>query len=168
MKKYLLPALIAVIVLQLLAPVYMIAEKYDVLRTGQEYKFKVAPVDPYDAFRGRFVWIRYDQNKMPDTNGKYGVIEVGEDGFARIGKITEEKPTDAVYVKSRSKRWFSMPIDRYYMDEKFAPRAEELTRRRTPGKEAYVTVRIKNGKLVVSGLFVDGVAIEKIIERELE
>lgn len=161
MKKYLMPALIIVILIQLLTPVYMIADKYVVLKTGEEFKFKVYPVDPYDAFRGRYVSL----NARQETGGpgKYGVISVDADGFAYISSISGDKPASGAYVKSGGRSWFSLPIDRYYMDEKLAPKAEALTRQRENGEETYVTVRVKNGELIVSGLFINGVAIEKIL-----
>ena len=160
MKKWLMPALIAVIFIQLCVPVYMIANKYAVLKTGEEFKFRVSAVDPYDPFRGRYVAIAVQRASYAE--GKYGVIEVGEDGFARISSTSDSKPIAGAYVKSGSSRMFLLPIDRYYMDEAFAPRAQALTWR----ENAYVTVRVKNGTLIVSGLFVDGVAIEEIIRNE--
>ena len=161
MRKWILPALIAVIVVQLSAPAYMIYSKYDVLRTGEEFLFRVYPVDPYDAFRGRYVSLNASQ--AVSGQGRYGVIEVDADGFAFIAEVSGDKPASAHYVKSNDRSHFSIPIDRYYMDEKLAPEAETLTRRNAPGGEAYVTVRVKNGKMVVSGLFIDGMAIESII-----
>jgi uncharacterized membrane-anchored protein len=164
MKKLLIPALIVVIVIQLFTPTYMIANKYYILKTGEELKFRVNPVDPYDAFRGRYVSL-YSRQEV-SGQGRYGVIAVGADGFAYISSITDNKPVSSIYVKSRNRLWFSLPIERYYMDEKLAPRAEIITRQRIAGEEAYVTVRVKNGALIISGLFVDGVAIEDIIRNE--
>jgi len=34
-------------------PAYMVYEQETVLAKGTLYKFRLAPVDPYDAFRGR-------------------------------------------------------------------------------------------------------------------
>lgn len=161
MKKRLLPILIAVFIIQLFVPIYMIIGKYDTLRTGEEFKFKVSPVDPYDAFRGRYVSLNARQEVS--GGGKYGIIAIDTDGYAYIETITDEKPKSGAYVKSSSRDWFTMPIERYYMDEKLAPKAESLTRQRDENKITYVTVRVKNGKLVISGLFIDGAAIEDII-----
>jgi len=160
MKKWHIPALIAVIITQLCVPVFMIVNKYDVLKTGEEFKFRVNAVDPYDPFRGRYVAI--SARPASYRMGKYGAIEVGEDGFAYISSISDSKPASGAYVKSGSTRYFLLPIDRYYMDETFAPRAEALAWR----GNAYVTVRVKNGTLIVSGLYVDGIAIEEIIRNE--
>jgi len=52
------------------------------------------------------------------------------------------------------------------MEERLAPRAEVLTLHRAPDEEAYITARVKNGELVISGLFIDGVAIEDILRNE--
>ena len=162
MKKLLLPALIAVIIIQLSVPVYMIFDKYDTLRTGEEFKFLVLPVDPYDAFRGRYVSLNLRQDILYG-GGKYGLISVDSDGFAYIESITDEKPQTGAYIKSGSRDWFIIPVDRYYMDEKLAPMADSLTRQRDLDENAYVAVRVKNGKIVVSGLFIGGTAIEDII-----
>jgi uncharacterized membrane-anchored protein len=162
MRKWLMPALIAVIVIQLTAPIYMIADKYHVLRTGDEFKFKVNAVDPYDAFRGRYVRLGAWQSVRGSGSGRYGIISIDADGFAYISDITDDKPASGAYVTSGSRTRFTLPIERYYMEEKLAPRAEVLTQRRAPG-DAYVTVRVRNGKLIISGLYVDGAAIEDIL-----
>ena len=162
--KLRLPALIAVIVIQLLAPVYMVANKYDVMNSGEEYLFIVNPVDPYDAFRGRYVSIHHRINVHGDF--KYGIITVGDDGFASVDELTNDKPKSGAYVKSTNSVWFNLPIERYYMNDKLAPRAEQITRNRETIEDAYVSVRIKNGELVVTGLFIDGVAIEDILRNE--
>ena len=164
MKKPLMTALIALIIIQLFVPISRIVNKYNILKTGTEFKFRVNPVDPYDAFRGRYVSLNAPQELR--DKGKYGVIAIDTDGFANIISISDEKPASGHYVTSINRKWFSLPIDRYYMDEKFAPKAERLTQRRAPGAEAYVTARVKNGNLVVSGLYIDGAAIEDIIMNE--
>ena len=58
MKKILLFVLILVLTVQLFVPLYMIWERYDILKNGTEVKFKITMYDPYDAFRGRYVSIR--------------------------------------------------------------------------------------------------------------
>lgn len=165
MKKFLLPALIVIIIIQLFVPAYMIANRYYILNIGEEYKFRVNPIDPYDAFRGRYVSL-YVRVNATNTNGKYGTIVVDGEGFATINKVLKNKPKNAAYVKSSQKDYFRLPIDRYYMEEKMAPKAESIVRRRVRDKDAYVTVRVKNGDLVISGLYIDAVPIEDIIKDE--
>ena len=162
-KKLLITALIIVFAVQWCVPVYAIAHKYNILRTGEEFKFIVRPIDPADAFRGRYVSLNVQQDIW--DFGEYGTLAVGEDGYAFVSSVTDKKPSSGPYVKSGGSYWFRLPISRYYMEENLAPRAEILVRNRGE-KEAYVTVRVKNGELVISGLFVDGVAIEDILRGE--
>jgi hypothetical protein len=109
MKKWVLYALCAVILIQLFVPAYMIYNKYDILRTGEEFMFRVNPIDPYDAFRGRYVALNARQSIR--GNGRYGRITVGDDGFAYIDWITENRPASGAFVKSSSRDRFTLPIE---------------------------------------------------------
>jgi len=166
-KKTALIALILLIFAQLCAPAYMIANKYYTLKNGVEIKFSVRPVDPYDPFRGRYVSIRpevFRENSI-NRNRQYGIIEIDEDGYAGVTDTQDEKPAEGVlFVKSKSRSYFSIPIDRYYMDEKLAPKAERATFGSNLEDEIYVTARILNGNLVVSGLYINDIPIEEYIK----
>jgi hypothetical protein len=53
------------------------------------------------------------------------------------------------------------------MEDKLAPRAEERAwRQRQTHEDVYVKVRVKNGNMVISGLYIDGVRIEDILRNE--
>ena len=161
MKKTLLSVLIITILVQILIPAYMIWGKYDVLKNGEEVKIKVAPIDPYDAFRGRYVSLWYDDGlSYEQSQGKYGILEIDEDGFAMVKKVVKEQPKDQLYLTSENEDYFYIPLDRYYMEETLAPKAEEMISRE---KEAYVTIRIKGDKSVLSGLYIDGKPVEEIL-----
>ncbi|MCL2498080.1 MAG: GDYXXLXY domain-containing protein [Symbiobacteriaceae bacterium] len=165
MNKYLKPALLLTIIIQLTVPTFMIASRYYILRTGEEYLFRVTPIDPYDPFRGRYVTLNITQRLW--GQGSYGIIEVDQDGFATIVALTATKPENSPYLRSSQQGWFTSPVDRYYMNENFAPEAQRLfwQETRDSEKEVYVAVRIKNGELVISGLFIEGVAIEEILRK---
>ncbi len=163
MKKTLLSVLIITIFVQILIPTYMIWGKYDVLKNGEEVKIKVAPIDPYDAFRGRYVSLWYDDDlSYEQSQGKYGVLEIDEDGFAMVKKVVKEQPKDQLYLTSENEDYFYIPLDRYYMEETLAPKAEEMI---SGEKEAYVTIRIKGDKSVLSGLYIDGKPVEEILTK---
>ena len=161
MKKTLLSVLIITILVQILLPAYMIWGKYDVLKNGIEVKIKVEPIDPYDAFRGRYVslWCESDLY-YEQRQGKYGILEVDEDNFATVKKVVKEKPKGELYLTSDDEDYFYYPIERYYMEETLAPKAEEAI---SEEKEAYVTVRIKGDKSVVSGLYIEDKPVEKFL-----
>lgn len=161
MKKTLLSILIITIFVQILIPSYMIWGKYDVLKNGEEVKIKVAPIDPYDAFRGRYVSLRYDNDlSYEQRQGKYGILKIDEEGFATVKKVEREQPEGELYLTSKKDDYFYIPLDRYYMEETLAPKAEEMI---SGEKEAYVTIRIKGDKSVLSGLYIDGKLVEKIL-----
>lgn len=167
MKKFTFPLLIVVIVLQLIAPFYMNAENYYILHTGDEYKFEVSLYDPYDAYRGRYLMIQateintghyiYDSY---DNYGNYGIIEVDDDGFAYINTITEKKPDTNSFIIGTKDYGFSIPVERYYTDENIASELQDYLRS-NPKLNPYVILRVKDGKAVVQGLYIDGVTIEE-------
>lgn len=161
MKKSLLSILIITIVIQIFVPSYMIWGKYNVLKTGEEVKLKVAPIDPYDAFRGRYVslWYAIDLSSA-QRYGKYGILEIDEDGFAVVKSVVKEKPEGKLYLTSKNEDYFYIPLDRYYMEETLAPKAEKML---SGEKEAYVTVRIKDDKSVISGLYIEGKPAEEVL-----
>ena len=161
MKKAFLYILVSVLVIQILVPVCKIWEKYDVLKNGVEVKMKVAPIDPYDAFRGRYVSLSYS-DRVVMRNGKYGVLEIDEDGFATLIKVVSKKPENGIYITSKDE-YFSIPLRRYYMEETLAPKAELML---NGDGEAYVTIRIKGDKAVLSGLYVEGRPIEEVLSVE--
>lgn len=157
-----------VICIQLIIPLYIIFNKYHILKTGKEVYFRVKPVDPYDAFRGRYVTLSLEQSLYNvEKNGiLYAIIDIDEDGFAYITEITNNIPQNNMYIKSKTRKYFLLPLDRYYMDEKLAPKAEKVVQNRDINKnfkDVYVSVRIINGETVISGLFVDGKSIEDIV-----
>ncbi len=161
MKKTLLSILILAIIVQIFVPLYMIWQKYDVLKNGDEVKIKVAPIDPYDAFRGRYVSLWYENElSYAQRQGKYGILELDGDGFYTVKKVVKEKPEGKLYITSKDDNYFYIPLDRYYMEETLAPKAENML---AEEKEAYVTIRIKEDKSVLSGLYIDGKPAEEIL-----
>jgi uncharacterized membrane-anchored protein len=174
MTKPLGMALLCVVFLaQLSAPISMIFGQERVLRTGTQYKFKTAPVDPYDAFRGRYVALAFENNFVPIApsvlieNGTrvYAVLAVDPDGFARFDGFELRKPASGDYIETHAlwtdegKLHLNIPFDRYYMREELAPQAELAYREHSSNfgvHDAYVTVRVRFGRAAVEELFIDG------------
>jgi len=69
-RKTTLLSLMAILaIVQLAVPLSMINQREMTLRDGILYKFRAAPVDPADAFRGRYVALRIeDENIVVPTN----------------------------------------------------------------------------------------------------
>jgi uncharacterized membrane-anchored protein len=165
--------------IQIAIPVSMIIKREIVLKNGRQFKFKTAPVDPYDAFRGRYVALQIKDNYAPfprDTRLSYGeviyaLIDMDDKGFARFSAVTTTRPQQETYIQAKVQRisgdevYLDLPIDRYYMGEKSAPLAEKIYQQNTqPDKqEAYVVVRVKDGLAVVESLYVKGQKIEDMV-----
>jgi hypothetical protein len=158
------------------------------LRTGEAYRFRIQPVDPVDAFRGRYVAIRFAVDRAPVTDDFeihhrkhiFVPIEVDADGYATLGWAKLDPPPAAAYLRLRAggvapdddgKRhvWVSMPFGRFYMDERLAPKAGRAVWGGPRGRrEASVSVRIRNGVGVIEELFIDGVPIHQWLAENTE
>ncbi|MFH1039462.1 MAG: GDYXXLXY domain-containing protein [PVC group bacterium] len=184
-KKYwILGAFILLAVVQIAVSAARIVKWEDVLRTGTLLRFRTEPVDPSDAFRGRYVALEFEQSTVPLELGPdlkrgeevYARLGEDEEGFARIGKLVKERPTEGNYLKvdvlygstRDNKIHLQFPFHRFYLEEEIAPAAEKAYRARSSRdkRDAYVTVRIKNGYGVLEELFVGGKPIMEFLRDE--
>jgi uncharacterized membrane-anchored protein len=174
-----LPLILLAIVflIQWAVPVSMILGRERVLEQGTEVKFSVQPVDPYDPFRGRYVRINArpvidESSSWPEglKRGErvFAIIEPDDQGFAQATEVVADRPQAGLYLQGKAlwprSRSLDFGLDRYYMNEKMAPATERLVGERLQtGAEVHITVRILDGDSVITGLYVDGVAVEEII-----
>ncbi|OAM91500.1 GDYXXLXY domain-containing protein [Termitidicoccus mucosus] len=135
--------------LTLAAPLSMIWKYENTLRRGTLHKFRTQPVDPYDAFRGRYVTLSYQNdfvmlNEQQQKNDfPYGVkgilyvrLKTDDEGFAVPVEASWTTLTgnDVVIVELSRYRGddrggrmnFNYPFNRYYLPEDVAPMAEKL------------------------------------------
>jgi uncharacterized membrane-anchored protein len=109
-----LTALAALGVVQIAAAGWSIARYESTLSSGTSYKIHVAPVDPADAFRGRYVAVRPSIRvtrpidpeterllfaTQADEETAYVVLETDAEGFARAGQFVAEPPMRGDYLK---------------------------------------------------------------------
>ncbi len=143
------------------------------LRSGEVFRFRIQPVDPVDAFRGRYVAIRFALDRTPAADGLeverqqwvFVPLLVDRDGLAAFGLAALDPPASGAYLRLRSGGiypdedgirhvWVTMPFNRYYMDEDLAPEAERAVWSRRGGqREAFVTVRVRKGVGVLEELY---------------
>lgn len=163
-------AFAAMIVVQLAVPAWHIAKFESVLRQGKLYRFRCMPVDPFDAFRGRYVRVNPQIGPAAWTNAEplerdqtvYVLLKEDAERFAEADVALSEPPTEGDYVVAYY-RWsvsnnlinVELPFDRFYMPEKLAPRAEQVYRAEARSTNAWLAVRIKNGAAVIENVFVD-------------
>ncbi|GAA5221346.1 hypothetical protein GCM10025777_19760 [Membranihabitans marinus] len=163
----------------------MVWQQESVIHSGTVFKFRTAPVDPVDVFRGRYVALNYADNqyemseKREWRNGEtiYVVFKKDDFGYAIIDSISKERPANVDdYLKTTVDYFTSeipqtitvvFPFDRLYMEESKAQNAEEIYRREgSKGeKETYGLVSIKEGRAVLLDVFIDNISIREIAGR---
>lgn len=161
----------------------MIFHNNDILNNGQLYKFKAEPVDPYDAFRGKYIHLNFElssiylKKKVENSSNIYAVLATDSKGFAKITKVTPVEPKHGDYVKvtlspsseydSKIQVWINFPFDRYYMNEYKAPEAEKTYNSsiRDSSKNVYAVVAVKNGEAIIKDVMIDGISIQEYVSK---
>ncbi len=166
----------------------MVLDSEGVLDSGTEYKFKTAPVDPTDPFRGKYITLRYKDNRIDVENESdwtnsesiYVILSKDKAGFAKIKSISKEAPQyKADYFKAKissvssggsNEVRIAYPFNRYYMEESKAEAAEKAYRKSQAdtSKSAYALVRVKDGEVVLQDVLIDGVPIKDIVAKQNE
>lgn len=173
------PLLVIVVAVQLAFPVYMIVTNEIVLAKGALYNFRVAPRDPYDPFRGRYVTVRVLDDKVSvDTQFAigdmvYASIDTFND-YATISALSLEKPEWGDYLEVRVRNVteaapeyiviIDYPFDRIFMNEKIAPLVD--TAFSSYKGAVYISVSVKDGKATPQKLYFDGIEAEKFVKEK--
>jgi len=171
---------------QLYVPAKMILDREEVIDMGIIYKFRTAPVDPTDLFRGKYVQLRFRDMSidMQDTlsvssydRGQKVFVTFAPDeyGYAKPSTINQEPDLNVSdylevtvsHVRGNVVR-FDYPFDRFYMEESKAYPAEMLYRgvARDTSISTYAVVSIKDGIAVLLDVEMDGVSIRELVEEK--
>ena len=185
MKSAINPVVIFLILcaLQSAVPLYMIGGREHVLKNGKVYKFKTAPVDPYDPFRGKYVRLGMESNTAPwdgpdaAERGQtvYAVIGVGSNDYAYFSSASLKKPDSGEFIKAKTRYGgnpvnLELPFDRYYAEESIAPHMESAYRSNSSrtNQKCHVSVRVLNGQAVLEELYIDDVPIKEYVRKGLK
>lgn len=185
-KKVYTSAFVLIALIQLYIPAKMILDQEDILTTGIIYKFKTAPIDPTDPFRGKYITLNYDNNTIEIENDSiwkrnqqvFVLIRNDKNGFACIDTVLAEDPqNNRDYFKAKirfirrnepKKLTLAFPFDRYYMEETKAYEAE-IAYREThvdSSQNTYALVAIKNGESVLKDVLINNVPIKEFVEKQ--
>lgn len=170
------------VIAQLAIPALMIKGQEDVLQNGKEFKFNTEPVDPYDLMRGKYVTLRFSENRARATTeiqkGDLVYITIGKDdqGYAFLKDVLKELPlSEEDYLELTLNNYINrhndsidvhLPFDRFYMEESKAELAEDLYREsiQSVQNESCAVVMIKDGQAVLKDILIDGVPIKEAVE----
>jgi uncharacterized membrane-anchored protein len=176
-NKIILLLFMVLAVIQLAVPLYMVWQWEDILQTGSQYQWLTAPVDPYDALRGRYMDLRLKDTKGPvlgKANLRYGqtvyaMIGIDAAGYAYISGVSATKPEIGDYVETKAGSmngnmiYVTVPFKHYYIEEDLATLADKAYQK-SAGKDGSVTVRIKNGRGVVEQLYIGTQTIHEYLQ----
>ncbi len=172
------------VIAQLFVPASMIFQNTKVLQNGEEFHFRLQPIDPTDPFRGEYIilnflddgYVSVDSSEMWEGHHTaYAIIENNADGYAYVADVQQEAPLDisnylalpieATYENSIH---FNFPFDRFYMSEDKAQKAEDLyfENLRDSTSINYAVVSINNGKAVLKDVQVNGISLVDLVGEE--
>ncbi|HRH68557.1 MAG TPA: GDYXXLXY domain-containing protein [Flavobacteriales bacterium] len=188
-RKLLLFVAAGVIQLGVLA--WMIVGHERVLQEGAVYRFRTAPIDPRDPFRGEYVVLNFEvergrwpmygnANTVAPSMHAFGLLGTDSAGFARIVSFAEERPEAGDFIPVEYLSWtpdtlfgVALPFDRYYLEEGDGPKTEQLMAPQWNGEAlqqplpSYAVVRIHQGEAVIEDLMVGDRSIHEWLKEPL-
>jgi len=185
-NKLLFPLFIVVALVQLFVPAKMIINRETILAKGKEFRFKTAPIDPTDPFRGKYITLNFAERSTKVDSTKewkrddkiYVLLGEDSDGFVKIKGAMHDKPPGKDFVKAKVRRSHSYnnsieieyPFKRYYMEESKAYDAERYTRRRRfdldSTQNVYAIVRVIDGEAVLQNVMINDQKIEDFVKEK--
>lgn len=170
------------VIAQIWVPASLIVKSQRTLISGKQFKFRTAPVDPYDAFRGKYVALGFDADRFACSDRSayrhgrqvFVLLNRDSDGFAQIAGLSRNKPAQGDFVKvkissfSDSSVIVNYPFDKFYLEEGLAGEAEKLYRQhsRRGQLDTYALVRINKGFAVIEDLVIGGTPVVQSIKNK--
>lgn len=175
------PFFAGMIILQLAVPAFMIVKYETTVVSGKEFRFRTAPIDPEDPFRGKYITLSYEATSFlsnatdmfSENQEVFVSLQNDSLNFVKISNISSEEPSGADFVtgvvsyidgEPSGKINISYSFNRFYMEETRAPRAEQVfgnaTRERK--EDTYALVSVYKGKAVVKDVFIGEVSIKEL------
>ncbi len=171
-----------VVAIQLAIPMQMINQQESTLSEGIAYKFKTKPIDPNDPFRGKYITLAFEIDKIQTTDSIwqkkeniYVYLEEDNSNFAKLHSISKTKKSiPNSYVKAKVNYYnkiskvlhFNLPFNRFYMEESKAKPAEDAYRkiqRDSIPQSVYALVYINEGNTVLKNVYIDDIPIDTYI-----
>jgi len=188
-KPYLLFLLILLFLFQLYVPASIIFKNERVYISGTTYKIELAPIDPNDPFRGKYINLSFRQNtaKIPahfsarEGSSIFVIMKPGKNGFLEIDSLSENhvQTLDPRICISARISYFSeegsgkeahiiYPFARFYVEESEAADAEERYRAAAMDstKLSYGLLNVYNENAVLKEVIINGESLTQSLPRK--
>ncbi|MEJ1238834.1 GDYXXLXY domain-containing protein [Chryseolinea sp. T2] len=177
MRGLIVGLFIVMCIAQLAVPGKMIWDRENIVSSGTPYKFRTQPIDPSDPFRGKYITLNfladygYDTGEWSSGESVNVVFETDSAGYAKVNRLTRDEPdgpylrTTIYYIDSDSIVHFTIPFDRFYMEESKALPAEQYYNQSTRDSASvcYGLVRIGRGQAVITDVFINERSIVDLV-----
>ncbi|CAN5131976.1 hypothetical protein BH23BAC1_BH23BAC1_00160 [soil metagenome] len=186
MKLILFPAFIIISLIQLFFPAKMIWNRERVIAANNNFKFRTAPVDPHDPFRGKYLFLQFQENQFKVDGSEdwaqnqdvFVLLSEDKEGFVKIADVYPTPPDDTpLYIKAKigyvyddagKKIIINYPFEKFYMEESKAYDAELAynASAQDTTKVTYALVSVLKGEAVLNDVFIDNVSIKEVVKRK--
>ena len=178
--KTLIPILFLLLVIfQLYVPASVVFNQERIHFSGKKFKMELAPIDPNDPFRGKYIILAFKENRarLP-KQGKhepgevvYVVMKPGKDEFLTIDSISNEfqsVKSPGACIKARihsitktdgyKEAQLVYPFTRFYVEESKAAEIEEryLKAISDTNTVSYGLISIYNESVAVDDIIING------------
>lgn len=166
-------------IIQIAVPAQMMIKHENILQNGKVFKFRIAPVDPSNAFKGSYLDLYFYDVKLGNVTKKhwnereeaYVIVKNSSDNYMYISELIKEKPTSSVdFIKVKINYTYndsisiSYPFNEFYMDEGKAPKAEKAYNKyvKDPAQKCYALVSVIDGDAVLKDVIINNKSIKEI------
>lgn len=184
---YIFILFVIVAIAQILVPANMILDKEHIISNGKVYKFKTRPIDPTDAFRGKYIALDFEADvfQTRDSLWKRGediyvYLKTDSLGYVQIQDVSKEvlEYADVEFIMAQAgmynnynnKLFIKYPFDRFYMEEYKAYEAElavQENQRDSLLDDVYALVYVKNGEAVLKDVSINDMPIKDYVAMRL-
>ena len=179
-KTYIPILFILLVLFQVYVPASIVFNQERIYFAGATYKMQLAPIDPNDPFRGKYIILSFRENitKLPEDSkleeGKtvYVVMKPGKNDFLAIDSIASEFKSvkaPAVCIKASigsisetsngyKEAHIDYPFTRFYVEESKASEAEQryLKAANDTNSLSYGLLSVYNENVLVNDVIING------------
>ena len=167
---------------QWLVPLTGIWQNEQILEHGSLIRIKCAAPDPYDPLRGRYLNVQPAQTETPIPEGLeltpgqtvFATLTQDADGLSSVSALSLSPPATGDYIRMKV-RWVNgknarlkWPFDRFYLNEKLAPEADEWFAENIRSASGIIAeVRLRHGQAVLADLSLDGQSFRNLLQQRI-
>ncbi|HYG19097.1 MAG TPA: GDYXXLXY domain-containing protein [Ohtaekwangia sp.] len=182
MKRVILPLFALTCLAQWYIPGKMISDQEKILSEGTTFRFKTAPIDPADPFRGKYITLSFEEDHVEVVNPSewqqaQDVFVTLRDsaGFAKIDRVSMYEPEGDNFLRAKIRTvtsyepytlWLSYPFERFYLEESKASEAERLywSTQSDSTQQVYAVVNILKGEAALKDVMINDRRIADVVK----